>query len=59
MQTGVRTRGEVVQTPESALPWAAVVKRRSDIIRFEPAETREAADQKLAYLLDEVRRDWP
>jgi hypothetical protein len=59
MQSGVRTRGEVVQTPGSALPWAAVVRRRSSIVRCEPAETREAAGQKLAYLLDEVRRDWP
>jgi hypothetical protein len=49
----------VVQTPEGALPWAAVVKRSSEIVRFEPAETREAADRTLARLLDEVRHDWP
>lgn len=59
MQSVARTRGQVVQTPEGALPWAAVVKRSSEIVRFEPAETREAADRTLARLLDEVRHDWP
>jgi hypothetical protein len=47
-----------VSTPEGALPWAAVVRRRSDVVRFEPCESREAADRKLARLLDEVRSDW-
>ena len=58
MPSVARTRGEVVPTPESALPWAAVVRRRSDVIRMEPAESREAADRKLARLLDEARSDW-
>lgn len=57
MQPVASTRGEVVPTPESALPWAAVVRRRSDVIRVEPAETREAADRKLARLLYEARSD--
>ena len=58
MQSVARTRGQVVSTPEGALPWAAVVRRRSDVVRFEPCESREAADRKLARLLDEVRSDW-
>ena len=50
-------RGEVVATPERALPYAAVVRADATVVRSEPAQTRAEGEQLLRRLIQQGLAD--
>ena len=49
--------GEVVSTPDGALPYAAVVRADSTIIRSEPVQSRTEGEQLLRRLIRQGAAD--